>query len=257
MDATGLYLDLMKRILTNTIYQDPANPLTPVKAGLRPPGRVGAFEEERRAGGEDWPVTAHTMVGLKRLDNVQTCLEQVLADNIPGDVIETGVWRGGVCIFMRALLRAHDVHDRVVWVADSFQGMPFAGPDARGLDQQMRLDRFNEVLGVPLHEVQENFRRYDLLDELVQFLPGWFRDTLPTAPIKELAVLRLDGDLYESTMDAFESLYPKLAVGGFVILDDYALNTCRQAVHAYREEHAITDPIVSIDNFGAYWRRGC
>jgi len=254
--ATELYLDLMKRVLTNTIYQDPANPLTPVKSGLAAPTRTGTFEESRRAGGEDWPVTAHTMIGLKRLDNLQACVTQVVADGIPGDLIETGVWRGGACIFMRAILRAYDVSDRVVWVADSFQGMPVAAPDARGLDQQMRLHRFNEVLGVSLEEVQENFRRYDLLDEQVQFLPGWFADTLPAAPIKELAVLRLDGDLYESTMDALGTLYPKLSAGGFVILDDYALNTCRQAVHAYRDEHGIADPIIPIDNFGAYWRRG-
>ncbi len=255
MDAIGLYLDLMKRILANTIYQDPASPLSPVKAGPEPPGQAGTFEEERRVKGEDWPLTAHTMVGLKRLDNVQACMERVLADGIRGDVIETGVWRGGVCIFMRAVLLAHGVRDRVVWVADSFEGLPVAGRGSGGLDYEMRLHRLNEVLGVPMHEVQENFRRYNLLDEQVKFLPGWFCDTLPAAPIRELAVLRLDGDLYASTMDALDSLYPRLAVGGFVIVDDYGLSICRQAIHAYREKHDIKDEILSIDNFGAYWRR--
>jgi Macrocin-O-methyltransferase (TylF) len=119
----------------------------------------------------------------------------------------------------------------------------------------MRLHRFNDVLGVELKEVEENFRRYDLLDEQVNFLPGWFRDTLPTAPIDTLAVLRLDGDLYESTTDALVHLYPKLSVGGYVIVDDYGLNTCRQAVEDYRAKQGISDEITIIDRFGAFWRR--
>jgi Macrocin-O-methyltransferase (TylF) len=258
MSPTALYLDLMKKILTNTVYQDPAVPMTretAARAQVDHSADAEAFEEELRSGGEDWPVSAHTMVGRKRLDNVQACLETVLADEIPGDVIETGVWRGGVCIFMRAVLKAHDVRDRVVWVADSFEGMPVPDEDARGLDVHMRLHRFNEVLAVSLEQVKENFRRYDLLDEQVQFLPGWFRDTLPAAPLKEVAVLRLDGDLYESTMDSLENLYPKLAPGGFVIIDDYGLNTCKQAVHDYRAAHGIDEDIVVIDRWGAFWRR--
>jgi hypothetical protein len=257
LNATELYLDLMKKILTNTIYRDPAVPMTRERVRADHSTAAEVFDEELRAGGEDWPTSAHTMVGRKRLDNVQACLQTVLAEGIPGDVIETGVWRGGVCIFMRAILKVSDARDRVVWVADSFEGMPVPDEDARGLDTQMRLHWFNEVLGVSLDKVQENFQRYDLLDEQVKFLPGWFRDTLPAAPIKELAVLRLDGDLYESTTDALENLYPKLSPGGFVIVDDYSLNTCKQAVHAYRDAHGIKDPIVTIDRWGAFWRRTC
>jgi hypothetical protein len=255
MDPTALYLDLMKKTLTNVIYQDRPNPSTPTRPRDQAPAHPGAFDEDRRNNGEDWPMTAHTMVGLKRLGNVQDCMEHVLADGVPGDFIETGVWRGGVCIFMRAVLKAHGVRDRIVWVADSFEGMPVADADSRGLDHQMRLHRFNDVLGVELKEVEENFRRYDLLDDQVGFLPGWFRDTLPTAPIERLAILRLDGDLYESTTDALVHLYPKLSVGGYVIVDDYGLNTCRQAVEDYRGKHGITDEITVIDRFGAYWRR--
>jgi hypothetical protein len=251
----GLYLDLMKMALTGVIYEDPPNPATPTRPRDVPPAQPGAFDDERRANGEDWPLRAHTMVGLKRLDNLQACIEKVVADRIPGDFIETGVWRGGVCIFMRALLKAYDVTDRNIWVADSFEGMPVAGEDSGGLDHQMRLHRFNDVLGVSLKEVQENFRKYGLLDDLVHFLPGWFNETLPAAPIRTLSILRLDGDLYDSTMDALRTLYPKLAPGGFVIVDDFGLNTCRAAVEDYRKGQGITDEIEHIDRFGAFWRR--
>ncbi|HEV7759672.1 MAG TPA: TylF/MycF family methyltransferase [Acidimicrobiales bacterium] len=250
-----LYLDLLKKTVTNVIYEDPPNPLTPVRAQDPTPPDPAAFDESRRRGGEDWPLTAHTMVGLQRLDNLQACVEQVLADDVPGDLLEAGVWRGGVCVFMRGLLAAHGVVDRTVWVADSFEGMPVAGEDSGGFDHRMRLHRYNDVLGVSRATVEGNFRRYDLLDEQVRFLPGWFADTLPTAPIDRLAVLRLDGDLYDSTMCTLDALYPKLAIGGYLIIDDYGLNTCRQAVEDYRAKHGIDDEIMTIDKFGAYWRR--
>jgi Macrocin-O-methyltransferase (TylF) len=245
--ARELYLDLMKRVLTNVIYRDPPHAVS------WHPGTD--YDGERRATGLDWPSVAHTMVGLERLRNVQFCVQQVLADGVPGDLIETGVWRGGVCIFMRALLAAHGVTDRVVWAADSFEGIPDASTCSSPRDQAMALDRFNDVLAVPLEEVRENFRRYDLLDEQVRFLPGWFSSTLPAAPIERLAVMRLDGDLYGSTMDALTNLYPKLSVGGYVIIDDYVLSACRAAVHDFRASAGIDDTIVTIDECGVYWRR--
>jgi len=108
---------------------------------------------------------------------------------------------------------------------------------------------------VGVEHVKRNFERYGLFDDQVKFLRGWFRDTLPTAPIERLAVLRLDGDLYESTMEALVPLYPKLSQGGFLIVDDYNLPMCRQAVSDYRKREGITDEIVPIDDAGIYWRK--
>ncbi|MET9266671.1 TylF/MycF family methyltransferase [Amycolatopsis sp. NPDC004079] len=247
--AANDYLDLLKKVLTNVIYRDP-----PVARSKYQ--EDSGFELAQRARGNDWPSSAHTMVGLERLDNVQHCVETVLADDVPGDLIETGVWRGGVCIFMRAVLRAHGVRDRKVWAADSFQGMPEVPAQGHPGDRRVRLHEYNEVLGVSLDTVRRNFATYGLLDDQVEFLPGWFRDTLPSAPVERLSVLRLDGDLYESTMDSLAHLYPRLSPGGFVIVDDYGLPACRLAVAKYRAEHGIDDPIESIDEWGAYWRRG-
>ncbi|MFE3860391.1 TylF/MycF family methyltransferase [Streptomyces goshikiensis] len=262
-----LYVDLIKRVVTNTVYGD--HPTFPVGMNvldkdladsMRPdaPGSAvdhGTFDAGHRAEGLDVPTVAHTMIGLHRLDNIQKCVEQVLRDGVPGDFIETGVWRGGACILMRALLKAHGVEDRNVWLADSFAGVPVTSEDSHPLDQAMEFHNLNWVLSCSEEQVRQNVARYGLLDDQVKFLPGMFADTLPNAPIDQLAVLRLDGDLYESTMDALVNLYPKVSVGGFVIVDDYLIPACKQAVHDYRNEHGIDEPIETVDVTGVYWRR--
>lgn len=244
-----LYLDLMKKVLTGIIYHDRPSDRAPFMEGTD-------FDLQRRTNGVDWPQAAHTMIGLKRLDNLQFCVETVLADDVAGDLIETGVWRGGACIFMRAVLAAHGVAHRKVWVADSFEGMPDTRDAENTVDQKMALYQYNDVFAVSVEQVRENFGRYGLLDDQVEFLPGWFADTLPAAPIDKLAVLRLDGDLYDSTSDALRALYPRLSAGGFVIVDDYKIPSCREAVHDYRDEHGIDDEIVRIDGESVFWRRG-
>jgi O-methyltransferase len=227
----------MKRSLLDLIYENDL--------------RVRASRED----GYGWPTRAITMIGQKRLDNLQVLSEDVIARGIPGDFIETGAWRGGATIFMRAILKAYGVTDRVVWVADSFEGLPPPDPEKYPADAGSTLHKYAELVA-PLSEVQRNFRRYDLLDDQVQFLKGWFKDTLPVAPIEKLAILRLDGDLYESTMDALVSLYPKLSTGGYLIVDDYgAVKGCKVAIHDYREKHGITEPIETIDWGGVYWQK--
>ncbi len=197
---------------------------------------------------------AHTMIGRKRLDNVQYCIEEIIKSGIPGDLIETGIWRGGTTIFMRGLLAAYGITDRRVWAADSFQGVPPpTHPDDAGYDISAKL---LPVLAVGVEQVRELFQRYGLLDEQTIFLEGWFKDTLAKAPIKVLAVLRLDGDLYESTMDALNPLYAKVARGGFIIVDDYnAVPQCARAITDFRATHGIADPIHKIDDASVYWRK--
>jgi O-methyltransferase len=140
-------------------------------------------------------------------------LISVLRAEIPGDLTETGVWRAGATIFMRAILAAHDVRDRQVWAVDSFEGVPPPEPARYPADRGDSLFAYKE-LAVSLETVRANFAKYGLLDEQVRFVKGWFRETLPNIPIARLAVLRLDGDLYESTLDALRYLYPKMSVGG-------------------------------------------
>ncbi len=245
-DAKALYFDLMKKCLTDLIYAD----VQDQPALLSKP-----YEKEKRMIGKDWPTYGHTMIGMKRLDNIQFCVEDVLQKQVPGDLIETGVWRGGSTIFMRSILKAYGVVDRTVWVADSFEGLPPPNPEMYPADSKDRLFEIKE-LAISMEQVQSNFSKYDLLDDQVKFLKGWFKDTLPTAPMEKLAVVRLDGDMYESTMDGLNALYPKLSVGGYLIVDDYGvLGSCKKAVHDYRAKHQITDEIIQIDWTGVYWQK--
>ena len=174
---------------------------------------------------------------------------------MPGDLLVAGTWRGGEAIFMRAVLEVLGDPVRAVWVADSFKGLPPPDPDNYPADAGDTHHTFPE-LAVSLAEVKANFARYGMLDDRVRFLEGWFKDTLADAPIGRLAVLRCDGDMYESTMDTLRPLYPKVSPGGFVIVDDYGcVPACKQAVDDYRREHDITDPIETIDWTGVYWRK--
>jgi O-methyltransferase len=207
-----------------------------------------------RATGMDWPEDAETMIGLRRLDNLQKCIVDVLRNGIPGDLVETGVWRGGAAIFMRAVLEMYGDNQRRVWLADSFQGLPKPDPLTYPADKDDILWCFPE-LAVPLETVQDNFRRYGLLDEQVRFLRGWFRDTLPAAPVERIAVLRLDGDMYESTIVALRSLYGKVSPGGYLIVDDYgAIPSCWQAVNDFRRERRIRETAYPIDWTGIFWQ---
>lgn len=246
--SRDLYLDLIKRSLTGMLTEDP-----PLHAASIKGYQDRVYIPKVRELGRDVPKHAATMIGLRRMDNIQSCLEQVIADGIPGDCIETGVWRGGATIFMRAILAAYQVTDRTVWVADSFQGLP--KPNLAQFPADHQWQEFGFKLAISEAEVRRYFDQYQLLDDQVRFLPGWFKDSLPTAPIEQLALLRLDGDLYESTWQVLNALYDKVSPGGFVIVDDYNLDSCRQAVHDYREQHNIQEPIVDIDRMGAYWRK--
>ncbi len=309
-DATELYLDLLKRALLNLIYEDRSFPqeleedaaggrdglLERAAAGVlyaagrrelfrglshhaqnlmpRSLRKLSAYDRDKRLTGRDFPEQAHTMIGMRRLDNLQALLEQVLEAGVPGDVIETGVWRGGSTIFMRGVLKAHGVTDRAVWVADSFEGMP--KPGQPGMERSFNSDEQAQVwrtmirrhplavvvmaarlrVGTSYEEVRSTFERYGLLDGQVRFLRGWFNETLPTAPISRLALMRLDGDLYDSTYDALRWLYPKLSSGGYVIVDDYgAFSECRRAVHDYFDVTGESPDLEPVDDHALYWRK--
>jgi O-methyltransferase len=267
-----LYMELLKKTLEFSLWEDPGKPIETVayRAGILRPlvlfmsrllGKARLrvvvlrdMERERKMRGSTWPSYAHTMVGFARLNNLQEAVETVLRENIPGDLIETGVWRGGCCILMKAILTAHGDMNRRIYVADSFQGLPPPNVEKYPQDAGDK-HHVHGFLEVSKQQVEENFRMFGLLDENVVFLQGWFKDTLPNAPFQKLSLMRLDGDMYESTMDALSSLYDKLSIGGFCIIDDYALPGCRKAVDDFRALRKIHEAIVKIDHSGCYWRK--
>ena len=243
--GAALYIDLLIKILANTIYED---------ASIHPE-ISGPYKSNLREAGVDWPKVAHTMVGVRRLQNVAALVQQALAAGIPGDFIETGVWRGGCCILVRGILAALGVSDRRIFVADSFAGVPPPNASAFPPDEGLNLNLYTE-LAISLDEVKENFNRYGLLDDQVVFVKGWFSETLPSLDAGPFALIRLDGDLYESTYVALEALYPKLSPGGFVIVDDYRfIVQTKQAVRDYRERFNINSKMHPVDWNAAWWRK--
>jgi glycosyltransferase involved in cell wall biosynthesis len=242
--VTKRYLDLLEASLTGILTNDVS--ISPwVDKGFNP---------ELRFLGRDWPEHAQTMIGTVRMRNIRYLVEKVIEDTIPGDLLEAGVWRGGACIYMRGILIAHGQTDRAVWAADSFAGLPVADPERYPIDAGDTHHTFKE-LAVSLEEVQANFARYGLLDENVRFLKGWFEDTLPKAPIERLALLRLDGDMYSSTIQTLDALYQKVSPGGFVIIDDYILPACRKAVDDFRTRLKIADAIQEVDGAAVFWQK--
>lgn len=261
------YLDLLEGCLTGTLYRDP--PQDPWAGVVRDEtGKqvkigeaagpltvdIGPYDPAKRFFGRDWPATALTMIGHVRLRNIRECAKTIFEAEIPGDFLEAGVWRGGACIYMRAILEAfYEADTRKIWVADSFEGLP---PPELPADKN-DLHHIMRQLSVSLEEVKANFSMFDLLDDRVVFMKGWFKDTLPKAPIGQLALLRIDGDMYGSTMEVLNALYEKVSPGGFIIVDDYGIVPgCKTAVDEFHEVHGIKDPMTVLeDRAGAYWRK--
>jgi O-methyltransferase len=250
-DATALraaYLDLLKLCLCDL------GGSTTTSVGSMPGGAIASrvLRDDQlrvRAAGLDWPFQGLTMTGLQRLDDLQSCVETVVGDGVDGDLIEAGSWRGGASIMMRATLDTLGDAERTVWVADSFQGFP---DDAAG--EHVDLSAY-EFLTAPLDEVKANFARFGY-EEGVRFVPGFFEDTLAELSDRRWAIVRLDGDTYEATVTALQALYPGLAPGGYLIVDDYgAFEECRRAVDEFREQHGISEPLEEIDWTGMRWRR--
>ena len=268
-----MYIDLLKKVLLD-LHRVDQNEYVPIRKKKQNWKRnfllamnnllnknkyqicdVKVYNPEARINGIDWPTYADSMIGLKRMDNIEYCVSKVIAENVPGDFIETGVWRGGSCIFMAALLKENNITNRNVWVADSFEGLP--KPDVeKYAEDKGDIHYIHPELAISMDTVKGNFNKYGLLSDNIKFLKGWFKDTLPTAPIEQLAVLRLDGDMYESTMDGLVNLYPKLSKGGYLIVDDWGVvEACKKAVLDYRKQHNINDEIIDIDGSGVYWTR--
>lgn len=234
-ELKGLYLDLLKMTLTGMIAESPPLPVPWMGPGV-------PYSPQLRAQGSDWPSVGHTMIGLHRLQHLQECTESVLAEGIPGDLMECGIWRGGACILMRAVLKAHGVKDRTVWAADSFQGL-------------LRHAEGHDALAVSEEQVRHNFSLYGMLDDQVRFIPGWFHESLPEAPVEALALLRLDGDQYAAQYAVLEAMYPRLSPRGYVIIDDYpGIPETAQAVSDYRSRNMITTEIRQAGAAG-WWRK--
>lgn len=237
------YIELVKRSVTNWMYR-------PYPTDISRHDEITLWNRGTYPRG-----IAQTMIGWWRLDCIRKSLDKCIAEGVDGDLVECGVWRGGATIYMRALLNAYDISDRKVWVCDSFEGLPPPDMDRYPQDDG---DYHHIImdLRVSIEEVQKNFQSYNLLDNQVVFSKGFFVDTLPNLPIEKIAILRLDGDMYMSTMDILNNLYDKVSKGGYILIDDYTdLPNCKRAIHDFRDSRGITDEIKMMPFTGAWWKK--
>lgn len=194
----------------------------------------------------NWGLNRLTLVPWTALEHLDQCIRNTVSKKIEGDFVETGAWRGGACIIAKSIYNDLRVNKKV-FVADSFEGLP--KPNFKKYpDDKNDTHYLDENLKVSLETVKENFKKFNCLDDKVIFLKGWFKDTLPNAPIDKISILRLDGDMYESTIDALKNLYHKLSIGGYCIIDDYHHPACRKAVEDFRSGNGITEPIIKVDD---------
>lgn len=249
-----LYLDTLRDFLTGELYGDTMVPRRSIRRILSLFGiKLGKMpKHDQLSSGRAWPQTALTMVGKKRLNNIRKLLSECDSDGVLGDFVECGVWRGGASIYAAAVI-ATSFRKRDVWLCDSFQGLPNPTHKLDRMDP-VHLWKDSDVLAVPLSEVQDNFKKLNLLGPNIHFVKGWFKDTLSELPCKRIAVLRADGDMYESTMQIL-GLWRKVSPGGYVIIDDYYdVQGCRKAVDSFFHLYPDLRPI-RIDDASIYFQK--
>jgi O-methyltransferase len=247
--SQNTYFEFLKNYVSGVCYGEEEKSVLPSKDVQKTPLIV-----DQRKAGNDWTYLGDTMTGFKRLDSLQGLLKDVIQNGIAGDFIETGVWRGGSSIFARGVIRGLGQQDRKTFVCDSFAGLP---PGERGLDKGDKGWDHWPYLEVSAEVVAGNFNSAGVLDENVIFAKGFFNDTIPVLSnmVDSLAIMRLDGDIYESTVDVLYHLYEKLSVGGYVIMDDWFGFPSKTACEDFFKVHGISPEIIAVDNLSAYWKK--
>jgi O-methyltransferase len=247
------YLQVIRQCVSGLVYKSSERSVDPAAFQLSS-GHLNPLDTGRRQGGTDWTYLGDTMTGQTRLENVQNLLTDVIEKKITGDYIETGVWRGGSSMLARAVLVAYDQPHRKSFVCDSFRGLP---PMNRNLDPSDKGWDQMKYLEVAAETVAEGFAKYSLLDENVIFAKGFFNETMPALAkhVTRFAVMRLDGDMYESTVDVLYHLYDKLSIGGYLIMDDWYGFPSKTACEHFFSVHGISPEIIQIDALSAYWKK--
>lgn len=211
------------------------------------------MDVNRRERGNDWPLFGITMTGTMRIQTLEAILVDVFFNKIEGGVMETGVWRGGTSVFARGVMRAFLNGNNPLYVCDSFSGLPpSSGLDAK--DVGWDNTPFLEVSDI---EVAQNFHTHGLLDSNVIFVKGFFNETMPhlKKQVQALSILRLDGDMYASTVDVLYNMYDKLQIGGYLIMDDWFGFPSKTACEDFFRVHNFTEVVIPIDDLSAYWQK--
>jgi cephalosporin hydroxylase len=218
------------------------------------PGVYEHLLQRRRAGSsvaadKENGFLPYATIGRRRLDHLEQCLDVINTDSIAGDLVECNTGRGGAGIFMRAYLAAHEDAKRTVWIADEFRASPAPAKEA------LRVDETMADMQADLNLVRDAFQRFDLLDGRVRFLVGSPDATLPASEIDSVALLRLGEGVGGSARGVLEAMYPKVSIGGYVVIDDHVDPACARAVREFRSHHGIDDSLEGVDRSAVAWRK--
>src|ERR1700676_2714684 len=187
-------------------------------------------------------VQSHTLVGPERIHNLYVLAQRIEKEQIPGDVVECGVYKGGTAAIL-ARIATRSKLCRTVWLFDSFQGMP----ETTEKDGEQAREYIGKVLASP-DEVRNLLQETDADLNRVRIIPGMFHDTFPSAQIPRIALLNIDADWYESVKLCLEKFYDLVVPGGFVSIDDYGhWQGCREAVDAFFKERDISFGLHAVD----------
>lgn len=198
-----------------------------------------------------------TLVDKIRCDNLYNICEIINKENIEGDLLEAGVYKGGCGLIMSYAIKKLSMNKKVLLI-DSFEGIPSSDNTKYGYSDNE--SHSEGEFSISLEQVQQTFKKLELEDN-VKFIKGWFKDTIPVLPVKEIALLRFDGDLYSSTLEVLENLYDKVVSRGFIIIDDYCLSSCKEAVTKFILDRDLDIKLINpyLNNMaapcGIYWRK--
>lgn len=277
------YLDLLKRSLTRYLTRDLSEDVRTYKGSDAPAVQQACGEAGDDSDCEaPWHIGqgAYQVEGpysqkwLSGLVHLEVLLEDVLSRKIAGDWIEAGCYTGGTAVLLRAILQLEDDDEtygtneqpkpvplrrysdrggedrtagplpRRILLADSFDGIPMPRTErGRSVDTSAE---WPERYRAGQTQARSTLRRYGLLDDRIVFVPGYFNETLRSAPAERYSLIHIDADAYDSVLDALDALYPKLSVGGHVVIDDFHLPGVRAAVRDYRRRHDVTEPILPV-----------
>ena len=191
-------------------------------------------------------IRGHTMCSNARLRALYNAVRHVALNDVKGDLAECGCARGGSAALMALTLRHLGAH-RTIWLFDTFEGLP--APTAHDPDYEIADLYTGSCLGT-VAEVQSLFEHLEVADG-VEFIKGLFQDTLPLAQVRQIALLHIDGDWYESVKACLENLYDKVTPGGIVQFDDYGYwKGARKAVDEFLEKRGIRVPLRRLDYSG-------
>ena len=257
--VTESYLVAMRDSITGELLETPHIKGRPMGAiDLYGGGTLEPMDAEKLHNGQAWPAWGLTMVGTIRLNGIRDAIIDVVTNGVSGGFVETGVWRGGASLYAAAVSLAVGRPDMPIYACDSYQGLPKATDKKRDNDLWSKLT----FLEVSLEQVKRAFDMTLLNSDRVHFVKGYFEHTMPVlgASMKygDIAVLRQDGDMYSSYIDVFFTLYDKLTVGGYLIVDDWSIPEARKAVQDFRTMHGITDDTDKMyfpDPVSAYWKK--